>query len=438
MKFRGLIVAIVVLLALGGTLYWSEHRKPAEGAPKGTDAAPSILKLDEASITRVEVKKTDSEPIVLTKSSSGAWQISEPRPYNADQNNVSSTLSSLSSLTSERVVEDKASDLKQFGLAPPAVEVDLFEKDNKSQKLLLGDDTPTGSAVYTMLAGDPRVFTIASYNRNTIAKSLNEFRDKRLLPVSPDQISRLEIIRKNQTVEFGRNKEDWQILQPRPLRADSTKVGDLLQKLTDARMDLNKGDGESKEAASAFNAATPVATAKITDPSGEKELEIRKSKDDYLAKSSVVDGAYKVNADLAHALDKGVDDFRSLKVYDFSFADPEKVEIHSGSKTYILNRTGNDWFSNGKKMDVDSVGPLLSDLRDLSADSFVDTGFASPTTEITVTSNDGKRVEKVSISKANGAYIAKRENESTLYHLPAANVDAILKAADEVKPAASK
>src|SRR5579871_2318917 len=126
MKFRGLIVAIVVLLALGGTLYWSEHRKPAEDAPKGADAAPSILKLDEASITRVEVKKTGSEPIVLTKSSSGAWQISEPRAYNADQNNVSSTLSSLSSLTSERVVEEKPSDLKRFGLAPPAVEVDLF------------------------------------------------------------------------------------------------------------------------------------------------------------------------------------------------------------------------------------------------------------------------------------------------------------------------
>jgi hypothetical protein len=438
MKFRGLILATVVLLALGGTLYWSEHRKPSDDKPNTSDATPSILKLDESAITRVDLKKTGAEPIVLTKSISGAWQISEPRPYDADQNNVSSTLSSISSLTSERVVDEKASDLKQFGLAPPTFEVDVFEKDNKSQKLLLGDDTPTGSAVYTMLAGDPRVYTIASYNRNTIAKSLNELRDKRLLPVSPDQISRLEITRKNQTIEFGRNKEDWQILQPRPLRADSTKVGDLVQKLTDARMDLNKADGESKETASAFKSATPVATAKITDSSGEKELEIRKSKEDYLAKSSTVDGMYKVNADLAHALDKGVDDFRSLKVYDFSFADPNKVEIHSGSKTYVLTRSGNDWLSNGKKMDVDSVGPLLSNLRDLSADSFVDAGFAAPTTEITVTSNDGNRVEKVSIAKTEGGYIAKRENESTLYHLPAASVDTLLKAADDVKPAAAK
>ena len=133
----------------------------------------------------MELKQKDTEPIVLVKSASGAWEITQPKPFAADQSNVSSTLSSLSSLTSERVVDDKPSNLQQYGLAPPAVEVDISEKDNKSQKLLLGDDTPTGSAVYVMLAGDPRVFTIASYHKSTIAKSLNDFRDKRLLPVAP-------------------------------------------------------------------------------------------------------------------------------------------------------------------------------------------------------------------------------------------------------------
>ena len=139
-----------------------------------------------------------------------------------------------------------------------------------------------------------------------------------------------------------------------------------------------------------------------------------------------------------NALEKGVDDFRNKKVYDFSFADPNKVEIHSGAKGYVFTRSGTDWMSNGKKTDVDSVGPLISDLRELSADSFVESGFSTPTAEITVTSNNGQQVEKVSIAKADGAYIAKRENETTLYHLPAATVEALLKAADDVKPAATK
>ncbi len=435
MKLRSLILATIVLLALVGTLYWSNHRKPTNEALKATESSPAILKLDESTITKVEIKKPDTEPVVLEKTSSGAWQITQPKPYRADQTSVSSTLSSLSSLNSERVVEDKPADLRQYGLAPPAAEVDIIEKDNKSQKLLLGDTTPTGNAVYTMLWGDPRVYTISSYLKSSIAKSLNDLRDKRLLPVNADQISRLDLIRKAQTIEFGRTKDEWQILQPTPMRADSAQVGELVSKLTEAKMDLNGTD--AKDAASAFPAATPVATAKVTDPSGAQELQIRKSKDTYYAKSSAVDGIYKVSADLAQSLDKSVDDFRNKKVFDFAFADPNKIEMHNGSKAYYLTRSGNDWWSNVKKMDVDSVGAFLSNLRDLSADKFVDSGFTSPTIEVTVTWDDGKRTEKVSLAKSGDAYIAKREIEAALYHLQSAPIDSLLRSVDDIKPAAT-
>lgn len=435
MKLRSLILATVVLLALVGFLYWSNHRKPADEALKPSESSPAILKLDEASITKVEVKKPDTDPVVFTKSSSGAWQITEPKPFRADQTNVSSTLSALASLNSQRVVEDKASDLKQYGLEPPSAEIDLTEKDNKSQKLLLGDSTPSGAAVYAMLSGDPHVYTIASYNKSAIAKSLNDFRDKRLLPVSADQISRLDIFRKDQTLEFGRTKEEWQILQPKPMRADSNQVGDLVGKLTDARMDLNGSD--AKESASAFAAGTPVAAAKITAPSGTQELQIRKNKDTYYAKSTATDGVYKVNADLASALNKGVDDFRNKKLFDFGFTDPTKIEMHSGSKAYFLTRNGHDWWSNGKKMEVDTVAPLISDLRDLAADEFPDGGFSNPTIDIAITSEDAKRTEKVSIAKSGDAYLAQRDNDPTVYHLTSSAVDDLLKAADSLKTASA-
>jgi len=435
MKPHSLIVATIVLLALVGVLYWSNHRKPADETAKANEASPAILKLDEASITKVEVKKPGSEAVVLTKSDSGAWQIIEPKPFRADQTNVSSTLSSLASLNSQRVIEDKPSDLRQYGLQPPAVEVNVTEKDTKSQKLLLGDDTPNGSGVYAMLAGDPRVYTIASYNRSSIAKTLNDFRDKRLLPVSAEQVSRLDIIRKNQVLEFGRTKDGWQFLQPKPMRADNTQVGDLVQKLTDARMDLTRTENES---ASAFAAGTPIATAKVTEPSGTQELQIKKNKDTYYAMSTAVDGIYKVNADLSQALEKGVDDFRSKKLFDFGFTDPIKVEIHADSKSYILTRSSQDWWDNGKKMDVETVAPLLSDLRDLSADKFTDSGFANPAINIAVSSEDGKSTKKVSVTKSSDGYLAQRENDPAIYHLAVSSIEDVLKAAENVKPAPNK
>ncbi|MFZ0136059.1 MAG: DUF4340 domain-containing protein, partial [Candidatus Sulfotelmatobacter sp.] len=151
MKLRSLIVATFVFFALAGALYWSEHRKPTDEIAKASaNTAPVILKLDEASITKFEVKAKNAEPVVLTKSNSGSWEIVQPKPFRADQSAVSGALSSLSSLTSERVVEDKTSDLKQFGLDHPAVEIDVTEKDNKNHQLLIGDDTPAGGAVYAM------------------------------------------------------------------------------------------------------------------------------------------------------------------------------------------------------------------------------------------------------------------------------------------------
>jgi hypothetical protein len=440
MKIRGLAIAALVLLILGGLLYWSEHHKPEETSKISADTPPSILKLDQSSITKIELKKKDSQPIELTKSSSGDWQITAPQQLRADQGSVSGILSSISSLNSERLVEEKASDLKPFGLAQPAVEVDITGKDNKSHKLLFGDETPAGGGVYAALAGDPRVFTVASYSKTSIDKGINDLRDKRLLTVAADKISRIELIKKNDDIEFGRNKDEWQILKPRPLRADNMQVSDVVRELSEAKMDISGGD--SSDDTSAFAKAAPVATAKVTDASGTQELQIRKSKekdkDTYYAKSSAVDGAYKVESTVGKAVDKGLEDFRNKKLFDFGYNDPNKIELHNGPKAYFLTRgTGGseDWWSNGQKMDVDSVDSFLSKVREMSASKFPDSGFAKPEISLSVVSDDGKRTEKIQIAKSGDHYIAQRENEPGLYQLDSSSIDDLLKAADGIKQA---
>jgi hypothetical protein len=439
MKLRSLIVASIVFIVLAGVLYWSQNRKPDETAKTSADTPPAILKLDEAAITKLEIKKKNEDAIGLAKNSSGDWQITQPKPLPADQSAVSSALSRLSSLNSERVVEDKASDLKQFGLDPPILQVNIGEKDNKTQQLLIGDNTPAGNVVYAMLSGDPRVFTIASASRTSIDKGLNDLRDKHLLTGNADKIASVSFIRKAQEIEFGRNRDGWQILKPQPLRADGVKVGDLVSKLTEARIDLSGSSKDAQEAASGFSRAMPVATVKVTDQSQTEELQIRedkgKDKDTYYAKSSVVEGIYKVDSSLGQALDKNLDEFRNKNVFDFSYSEPTKIEMHDGANAYYLIKGGADWWINGKKMDAQSVQTLISDLRDLSATKFTDSGFTAPAIDLTVTSEDGKRVEKVSIAKFGDGFLAKRENEPALYCLEAGTVNAIEKAAEGIKPA---
>jgi len=429
MKSTGLLIAAAVLAALTGTLYWSDHHKAADATATPIDTAPKILTLKDADFSKIEIKKKGTEEVGLAKNDAGKWQITAPAPLAADQDAISSIVSTLSSLNSERVVEDKASDLKPYGLTEPALEVDILTKDGKSQKLLVGDDTPAGNAVFAATSGDPRVFTIASYTKTSIDKTPSDLRDKRLLTADFDKISQVELNAKKQSIEFGRNKDAWQILKPRPLRADNFTVEDLVRRLKDAKMDLSSAATDEKKAASTFASAALVATAKVTDAAGTQELQIRKSKEDYYAKSSAVVGIYKVPNDLGSGLDKSLDDFRNKKLFDFGFDEPNKLEMHDGSKAYFLTKGGPDWWSNGKKMDASSVQMLIDKVRDLSASKFVDSGFTTPVIDLTVSSNDGKRTEKVLISKSGDNYIAKRENEPSLYQLDSKPVEELQKSA---------
>src|SRR5580700_4711974 len=366
MRIRGLLVAVVLLAALGVGLYFSNKDKAAEAAKPPADAPPKILALTEGDITKVTLKKKGADETVLEKAN-GKWQITAPKPYPADQDTASQLVASAANVSSDRVVEDKASNLSAYGLNSPALEVDIMAKAGKTSKLKIGDDTPTNSGAYAMLEGDPRVFTVASYVKTGVDKSVNDLRDQRLLTFDQDKLSRVELMAKKQDIEFGRDKDQWQIVKPKPLRADGLQVDEMLRKLKDAKMDLTLSPDDAKKAAAAFASGTPVATIKLTDPSGTQQIDIRKDKDDYYVKSSVVPGVFKATPELAAGVDKSVDDFRNKKLFDFGFNDPNKVEMHVDGKTYSFQKGGEDWFSNGKKQDSVSLQSLLDKLRDLTA-----------------------------------------------------------------------
>src|SRR5262249_34716689 len=345
MKNRGMTIAALVLIALLGLLYWSNRHKRDESSLASTtpaEAAPKILTLNEADITKIELKKKSGDQITITKDSAGAWKITMPQSLPVDQSVVSGMLSTLSSLNSDRLVEEKATNLSRYGLSDAAVMIVIADKNNSTHKLLIGDDTPTANGAYANVEGDPRVFTIASFTKNSVDKTLDDLRDKRLITYEPDKITRVELSLKGAQLEFGRDKDQWQIVKPKPMRADATKVDDLVRKLTDAKMEVaaktDTGKDKTKpednkdktKPEDAFATGSLVTIARVTSDAGTQQLEVRKAKDDYYAKSSVTQGVHKVSADLGQALDKKWEDFLDKKLFAFGFNDPAKIEVHDG------------------------------------------------------------------------------------------------------------
>lgn len=434
MKPKGLLISVVLLAVLAAVIWWSNKKQAAATTAKSpTDTSSKLLTIPSDQFQEVRIKKLTGEVQDL-KLVNGKWSIVSPKPLAADQDAVTSMVTSLSALTADKTIEDNATDLKAYGLDDPTLDITITEKDGKTAGLLVGDATPTNSGNYAKLPGSPRVYTIASYIKTGLDKTVNDLRDKRLLTFDSDKITRVVLDAKGGPVEFGKNAQnEWQILKPRPLRADGTQVDSLVGKLKDAKMDPLVTDEDAKKAAAAFASGTRVAVATVSDSSGDQTLEVRKDNDkNYYAKSSVVEGIYKIPSDTGDALDKSLDDFRNKKVFDFGFSDPTNIQLKGA--TYV--KSGDNWMSGAKTLDNASVQSLIDKLRDLTATKFADKLAGDPVFDVTVTSNAGKKVEKVTIHKQGTDYFAQREGEPSIYQLDAKAVEDLQSAASAVKEAA--
>ncbi|HEY3742668.1 MAG TPA: DUF4340 domain-containing protein [Bryobacteraceae bacterium] len=438
MQVRGLLIGAAVLALLGGGVYWSNKSKEAESKSGPKDASPKVLALQESDIAQLDFLKKGMPPVVVKRAGEGKWTITEPKPLPADTDAVAAVTGVLANFSSETVAPAPA-DLSPFGLKDPLFTLKVVKKDGKQIEVEVGDNVPVTGSVFVKVAGDPRVFTVGSFNRTALDKQWSDLRDKRLLPVDSDKLSRVEISANGKSVEFGKNQAgEWQIVKPNPYRADTWGVEELVRKLKDAKLDPAAPAADLEKATKEFASDTPVATAKLTDASGTQQLEIRKSKDKepvYYAKSSAVDGVYKVPADLATALSKPVMDYRNKKLFDFGFTDPSKLEIKVDGKTKACGKNGEKWICDNKEVKPETVSAFVDKIRDLSAKQFIDNPekIAAPDIEITVLTAEGKKSETVRIAGNRAA----RGDEPAMYELDPSNVDGIRQAFSAIKEPAA-
>ena len=379
MKFGGILTAALLLAALGGAVYWSNHKHAADALKTPPDASIRLLTVPEDQVREVHLLRADAPPVVLARDGK-TWRITQPEALGADQDAASALVSSLTTLTADTLVEEKASNLHSFGLDAPAFQVELDLKNGKTTTLQFGADAPANTGIYVALRDAAKVYTVPASTRASFDKTTADLRDKRLLTFDPEKLARIRLTSSGAPFEFGKNAQgDWQILQPKPMRADGGQIDELLRKLKDARL------GEPAKAA-----GYKVATAQVTDASGTQTLDVRKdAAGKFYATSSVVAGVYTIPNDLG--LSKKLDDFRNKKVFDFGFSDPVKIE--AGALT--IEKKGDKWLAGGKEKNAGAVQALIDKLRDLSATAFLPKATGTPV--LTLTVSNGKRAETVAL-----------------------------------------
>src|SRR5262245_30113976 len=151
---RSFLVLLVVAAALSGYLYY-DSKRPAD---EGTKQEKVFADLQSDKIDQVTVKAAAGDRTTVQKQGRG-WQITQPAAVAADSGETSGITSNLASMEVQRVVDEKPTDLKQYGLEPPRIEV-AFKSGGTERTVLLGAKSPTGSDLYAKLPDKPRVFLV--------------------------------------------------------------------------------------------------------------------------------------------------------------------------------------------------------------------------------------------------------------------------------------
>jgi len=191
MNWERSLILIALLIALSGYFYFYEvkgaaKRKIAEEKRKEEEWRKiQIFPYQPQDFRRIRLVK-DNRTIVYQKEGE-VWWMKEPMRINGDEKAVDDIIHSIINVVECEPVADDASDLVQFGLEHPRMEISVhLEGLEEPRTLLLGNDNPTFITIYAKLEGSSKVFLVGSLIRWEISKEFYNL-DHRTGPFFPDK-----------------------------------------------------------------------------------------------------------------------------------------------------------------------------------------------------------------------------------------------------------
>jgi hypothetical protein len=439
-SFGGLLV---VLLALGGYLYFVESKRPAGGDAEKKDKAFAI----EADKIEEFTLKSESGDRTTVRKAGTDWQIVQPAAK-ADAAEVAGITSALASLEIQRVIDDNPSDVSAYNLSQPRLEV-AFKAGGKDHKLLIGRKTPPGTDLYARIDDQPRVVLIPSFVDPTFNRSTFDLRDKAVLTVNRDEIGSLAVTTPSSTLRLEKVAGEWKLTQPVAARADFSAVEALVSRLTTLQMksvasqdaaDLAQYGLDKPAATATIGAGSSQATVALGKAAGEGTIYARDQ-----SKPVVV----TVEAAVLDELKKAPGDYRQKDLFEARAFNATRIELVRAGVTTTLekvkgkNKEGQEqevWKLTtpaAKDIDQTKADDLIAAVTQTRATSFVDApatpNLEKPELTVTIVSNDGKRQEKVTYVRTGSDVFGVRDGDPGAAKLDVPALDAMIKALEEIK-----
>lgn len=130
------------------------------------------------------------------------WSMTQPIKGSVNTAALSPMLEAVTNATVTAFVEDKPSDLAQYGLNNPSYAFNVGTTTAGAFKLLLGDEKTKGSEMYAMLEGNDEVFTIDSSAFTFLDKPLKEVVEVFAYIVNINQVKKIDLTMDGKTTSM--------------------------------------------------------------------------------------------------------------------------------------------------------------------------------------------------------------------------------------------
>jgi hypothetical protein len=282
---RNTLLLLLVLLALGGYLYWVELPDQEREAE-----AKKFVTLKKDDVTGLLLEYPD-HTIQLEKRD-GQWHMTKPVDADADDVVVNNMLTAIAEADVSRSLDDVGDKLASYGLEPPEAKITVTLKDGPFPMLKVGKTTQIGSAAYLQKGDDPKVYIGTMAFQSGMKKQVKDLRDKSVITYEDQDVQKVELTKDGVTLTAERvDAEKWRVKSTAAADgypADSAEMRALLASIRGLRIDEFVSDDAGADL-TPFGLAAPQLAVKvwIGKDAAQKTLLLGAFKDDDANKKSV-------------------------------------------------------------------------------------------------------------------------------------------------------
>ena len=197
------------------------------------------------------------------------WMLSKPRAVAGDRSKIDALLGAVSTGQIAKFVSDTNSSLAKYGLDKPAVRFQAKLADGKSVQLEVGKKE--GADYYARDLSHPGVFQINDNLYSILSDKYIDLRDKQIIRIMPDDVTRAEIHNLNGTFACVKGSGSGLVLEQAANQSDKKAEPPSCPNFI-AELGEDQADEvyDNPPASVAKEIAKPAVQITITDKNGKK------------------------------------------------------------------------------------------------------------------------------------------------------------------------